>query len=184
MEHPNPWRRAVTVPAVTRRTPLVAGWRGVVAGTVGTVAMDLLWFYRYRRGGGDSGFLDWEFATGVSSWEDAGAPAEMGRRLVEGVLHRRLPPERARVTNDVMHWAYGLFWGAQYGAAVASRRHPPTLRSGVIFGALVWASDYVVLPLAGVYKPIWAYDAKTLADDLSAHVVYGATTSATFQLLF
>jgi hypothetical protein len=32
-------------------------------------------------------------------------------------------------------------------------------------------SGYVILPLAGLYKPIWEYDARTLADDLSAHLV-------------
>jgi hypothetical protein len=47
----------------------------------------------------------------------------------------------------------------------------------------VWTGDYVVLPLMGIYKPIWQYDARTLADDLSAHLVFGATTAAAFRLL-
>ena len=47
------------------QTPLGALIRGVLAGAVGTVAMDLLWFYRYKRGGGESGFLDWEFSAGL-----------------------------------------------------------------------------------------------------------------------
>jgi len=34
-----------------------------------------------------------------------------------------------------------------------------------------------------VYKPIWKYDARTLGKDLSAHLVYGATTGATFAVL-
>jgi hypothetical protein len=33
------------------------------------------------------------------------------------------------------------------------------------------------------YKPIWAYDAQTLANDLSAHLVFGSTTSAVFAAL-
>src|SRR5262245_32698449 len=37
-----------------------------------------------------------------------------------------------------------------------------------------------VLLLAGVYKPIWGYDARTLADDLSAHLVLGVTTSVPY----
>ena len=36
------------------------------------------------------------------------------------------------------------------------------------FGAAVWTTGYVILPEAGIYKPIWEYDAKTLARDLSA----------------
>jgi hypothetical protein len=39
----------------------------------------------------------------------------------------------------------------------------------------------VVLPLAGVYKPIWEYDVPTLWQDLSAHLVYGLGTAVTFR---
>jgi hypothetical protein len=54
---------------------------------------------------------------------------------------------------------------------------------GLPFGATVWASDYVILPAAKLYEPIWHYDAKTLANDLSAHLVYGLATAATLRLL-
>ena len=37
--------------------------------------------------------------------------------------------------------------------------------------------------VAGLYKPIWEYDAKTLAWDLGAHLAYGAGTGTTFWLL-
>ena len=50
------------------------------------------------------------------------------------------------------------------------------LAAGTAFGAAVWASDYAVLPEAGLYKPIWKYDALTLARDLGAHLTYGAAT--------
>ena len=33
-----------------------------------------------------------------------------------------------------------------------------------------------------IYKPIWEYDAKTLAKDLSAHLAYGAGTGSAFWL--
>jgi len=51
------------------------------------------------------------------------------------------------------------------------------------FGAAVWASGYVVLPLLGVYKPIWKYDFETLRKDLSAHLVFGTATAVAFRLL-
>ena len=35
---------------------------------------------------------------------------------------------------------------------------------GLPFGAAVWANGYVVLPLLGVYKPIWKYDLETLCE--------------------
>jgi hypothetical protein len=34
-----------------------------------------------------------------------------------------------------------------------------------------------------LYEPIWAYDRKTLADDLSAHLVYGLATAAALQAM-
>jgi hypothetical protein len=41
----------------------------------------------------------------------------------------------------------------------------------------------VVLPLLGVYKPIWKYDLRTLGKDLSAHLVFGTATAVAFRLL-
>jgi hypothetical protein len=41
----------------------------------------------------------------------------------------------------------------------------------------------VILPAAKLYKPIWDYDAKTLANDLSAHLVYGFATAIARRLL-
>ncbi len=157
--------------------------RGLVAGAVGTLAMDLVWFRRYKRGGGEDGFVDWEFSRGLASWEDAGAPAQIGKRLFEAVFRRDLAGQRAGLVNDVMHWSYGLGWAVGHAIVASSRPVRPTLRSGIAFGSLVWASDYVVLPLAKAYKPIWEYDARTLSDDLSAHLVYGVATATAVRLL-
>ena len=54
---------------------------------------------------------------------------------------------------------------------------------GPPFGAVVWGTSYVILPLAGLYRPIWEYDIGTLWQDLSAHLVYGLATAASFGLL-
>jgi hypothetical protein len=164
------------------QTPLGAVVRGLVAGAVGTAVMDTLLFVRYRRGGGHSRFCDWEFSSGLKGWEDAPAPAQVGKRLVEGLFQIELPPRRAWLVNNVTHWAFGMLNGAPYGLVAGSL--PRTrIAYGVPFGAGVWASGYVVLPAAGLYEPIWKYDRKTLGDDLSAHLVYGLTTSATWRLV-
>jgi hypothetical protein len=165
-----------------RTTPLGAITRGLVAGTAGTIAMDTLLFSRYRRGGGKDRFGRWEFSGGLDSWDDAPAPAQVGRRLVEGVTQRPLPARRAALVNNVTHWAYGAFAGLQYGVLGGSLR-TPRVAYGAPFGAGVWATGYVVLPRLGLYKPIWEYDRTTLAKDLSAHLVFGVTTAATFRVL-
>ena len=116
-------------------TPLGAVARGLAAGALGTVAMDVSLFARYRRGGGDGRFAPWEFSSGVGDWEQAPAPAQVGKRLVEGLFQLKLPPERAALVNNVTHWAYGMLGGAQYGIVAGSLRSP-RIRYGLPFGAL------------------------------------------------
>jgi hypothetical protein len=65
-------------------TPAGAAARGLVAGAAGTLAMDVVWYARFRRRGGNQRFLEWEFSSGVDDWEGAPVPAQVGRRLVEG----------------------------------------------------------------------------------------------------
>jgi hypothetical protein len=154
----------------------------MVAGACGTVAMDALWFARYRRGRGTSNFMAWEFSSGLDNWENAPAPALVGKRLFEGLFQQPLPPERAPLVSNVTHWAMGIFAGAQYGLFVGSLR-TPRVGYGVPFGAGVWATGYAVLPATKLYKPIWEYDAKTLAKDFSAHLVYGVTSAVAYKLL-
>jgi hypothetical protein len=107
---------------------------------------------------------------------------QVGKRLVEGFTQRELPDRWAGPVSTVMHWSYGSGWGALYGILAGSLRRPNPLY-GLPFGAVIWVSDYVLLPEAGLYKPIWDYDAKTLAGDLTAHLAYGAGTGTTFWLI-
>ena len=163
-------------------TPLGAIWRGLVAGAIGTAAMDALLFARYRRDGGEEPLRSWELSAGLSSWDDAPAPAHVGKRIVEGLFQTELPPTRVPLVNNVMHWGYGMLNGALYGI-VAGSLPAQRIRDGLPFGAGVWGSGYVVLPAMKLYEPIWKYDRKTLGKDLSAHLVYGLATAAGMRLL-
>jgi hypothetical protein len=155
------------------------GALGALAGVVGTVAMDLVWYRRARQDGSEQAFLEWEVVRDLQSWDDAPAPGRMGRKIVAAVTHEDPPPSRAAVISNVMHWAYGTTWGALF--ALAFPRRP--LWAGPALGAFVWSSDYVTLPLAGVYEPIWKYDVPTLWKDLSAHLVFGAATDVAARVL-
>lgn len=163
-------------------TLLSGAVRGAAAGALGTVAMDALWYYRYRRGGGTSGFGGWETSVGLDGWDDAPAPAKFGRLLVQRTLHRDLPARRARLVNNVVHWSTGVGWGAAFGVVEGTVLRG-TAWHGPAFGAAVWLQSYAVLAPAKLYKPIWDYDAKTLGKDLSAHLVYGGTTAAALRVL-
>ncbi len=162
-------------------SPIGAVVRGAVAGAVGTVCLDAANYAQYRAGGGTDDPLTWEFSAGLDSWEKAPAPAQVGKRLYEGLLQKELPPSSARLMNNVSHWGYGVMWGVVFGLVAGSR--PPRRLRGPKFGTLVWLSGYVVLPLAKLYQPIWKYDAKTLAKDWSGHLAYGTGTAAAFGVL-
>lgn len=163
-------------------TPLSAVVRGAIAGAAGTAAMDFVWYNRYRRSGGQGSFKDFESSSDEHSFEKAGPPAEVARRVGEGFLQERIPSEKAGVLKTLVHWSYGSMWGAAYGIAAGSAaKARPSY--GLLLGPIVWGTAYVFLPKAKLYEPIYKYDAKTLAKDLSAHLAYGAGTGIAFRAL-
>ncbi|WP_157780383.1 hypothetical protein [Leifsonia xyli] len=162
------------------QTPLGGITRGAAAGVVGTLAFDLWLYLQYRRGHGHEDFADWEFSADVTGWDGAPAPAQVGRRIVNGLFETDLPDSRAALFNNIAHWAYALGGATAYGVLAGSLRRPHT-GYGLLLGAGMWLSGYVILPPMHLYKPITEYDAKTLGKDLAAHLVYGAATGATFS---
>ncbi len=162
-------------------TPVGSIVRGALAGCAGTLAMDALWYWRYRRGGGESRFVAWETASGVT-WDNASAPAQLGRKVMAGVFDRELPDDLAPLTSNIVHWSYGAAWGAGLGMALGTVGRYP-LKAGLLFAPVVWSSGYVVLPQAKIYKQMWEYDPATLGNDLSAHMVYGVVTATALRIL-
>jgi hypothetical protein len=155
--------------------------RGVGASALGTLAMDASLYRRFRHDGGNAAFPGWESSEGLRSWNDAPAPALVAKHLLDRVLGHEVSPRYARSLNNATHWGFGLASGAGYGLLGARRR--PKVWFGIPFGAAVWASGYIVLPLLGVYEPIWKYDHDTLGKDLSAHLVFGTATATAFRIL-
>jgi hypothetical protein len=96
--------------------------RGLLAGAAGTAAMTAAQTaYLKARGG-----------------EPSSTPAEVGRRIVEGVLQRDVPEERMGALNNVMHWLYGTSWASSLGSrarAVARRRWATARASPASCGA-------------------------------------------------
>jgi uncharacterized membrane protein YagU involved in acid resistance len=162
-------------------TPLAAVTAGLLSGVVGTAAMDAVLYARYRRGGGQEAALTWEFPP-TESWQQASAPGQVARRVIEGFTQRPIPDRWARLTTIAAHWAFGAASGAAYGVVAGSLRQPRP-QDGLPFGAAVWALGYVVLPQAGLYEQIWKYDVETLARDLTVHLAYGVTTATAFSVL-
>ncbi|MGO9657975.1 MAG: hypothetical protein ACLQVK_05690 [Acidimicrobiales bacterium] len=151
------------------------------AGAVGTLAMDALLYRRYRRGGGTEQPLEWEFSAGVETWKDVSAPGLVGRDVLQRLRGQEVPKEWARSLQNTVHWATGVGWSIPLALFVPQGKRAALVR-GVSMGPIAWLTSYIVLPLAKVYKPIWDYDAKTLAEDFGAHLVYGVTIGTLLAL--
>jgi hypothetical protein len=152
--------------------------RGAAAGGVAMAAMDLVWYRRYRGGGGDKSFANWEFSTDAADFgQDAPAPARVGKRIADAV-GVDLDDSLVAPTNNIVHWLTGIGWGKVAGLASAALP-VPTVGVGAATGVTAWATSYAVLGRLGIYKPITQYDKETLWKDLSAHLVYGLTLGVT-----
>jgi hypothetical protein len=115
-------------------------------------------------------------------WAHAPAPAQVGRLVVQAVLHRDVPPERIPFFTNAVHWAFGTTMGAVYGL-VGGRLGRRPLLHGSLFGLGVWAQSYATLVPMGLYEPPWRYSARTIAKDVSYHLVYGTGTAAGYEIL-
>ena len=129
-------------------TPLAAVVSGVLAGVAGTVCLDAVNYLKYRSTGGKDSPLTWEFPK-VDRWDQAPAPGQVGKRLIEGFTQRELSDRWASPVSTVMHWSYGSGWGALYGVLAGSLRSPKPVY-GLPLGAVAWISGYVLLPEAGL----------------------------------
>jgi uncharacterized membrane protein YagU involved in acid resistance len=160
-------------------TPLRNVARGLVAGVVGTGFMTGTQMLQAKlqtpapEQGGDEP---------QDPWEQASAPAKVGRLIIEGVFEREVPVAQIPLLTNVMHWAYGTGWGAVYGLVQGGRRTSP-VRDGLVFGTAVWAMAYVQLVPLGIYELPWKYSANELASELSFHLAYGPGVSSAYRVM-
>lgn len=149
-------------------TPLGAAARGVAAAVAGTAAMTAAQTAYYK-------------ATGT---ESSSTPAEVARRIVEGVLQRDLPEERMSALNQGTHWLYGSSWGLLYGIVAGSRRRPASVvASGTALALAVWSTGRAELTAMQLAPPPWQDPPSSLAVDLGSHLVYGVTSALAFRVL-
>ena len=120
------------------RSPLAVVVRGVAAGVGGTVVMTGYQVAVAKLRGTDS----------------SSAPAEVGRRIIEGVFQREVSEDRMDDFNNAMHILYGTSWGPVYGVAQSSLGLP-VVHHGALFGTLVWAASLVELPAMKIAPPVW-----------------------------
>ena len=146
-------------------SPAGAVARALAAGVAGTAAMTV-------------------YQTAVAKLrgtEASTTPAEVGKRVIRGVFHRRFDEDQTGLLNNVMHWGYGTGWGAAY--ALTDGLELPVAVRGLAFGTLVWSASLLELPAMKLAPPVWDYPAAELALDVSYHLVYGVAVAAAYRAL-
>ena len=106
----------------------------------------------------------------------------VGRIAAGWLTDRPLPKDLRRTLSQVVHWSYGTFQGALYGA-VRGRRETADVSGACVFAGALWAFSEVGLPVMGLGKGPTAYPLAHHAATLGAHLVYGAVAAASAQAL-
>ena len=154
------------------KSPAAAVLQGFAAGAVGTAIFSA--YQALIGSGGDGG-------SPPSDWSETAEPAQVGKRVSEGIFQQEVPLEKAGMVTNIVHWVYGIAWGGFYALIEESLRNP--LVSGPALGTTVVAADYTLLPMMNLYKPPWRYPATTLAKDLGHHLVYGFAVAGAYKAI-
>ncbi len=94
-----------------------------------------------------------------------------------GAVGRRIPERRKGLAGWVVHYAYGVAWGAAFGLGARAIAPRIPVVAGLAFGAALWLlSDEVLVPLLRFSRRPAEYPASTHAKGLAAHLVYGVAT--------
>ena len=135
---------------------------GLLAGALGTVAMTL------------SSTIEMKITQrGASSTPEDAAGVVLGVRPASEAGQQRL--------GTLVHWGYGIAWGAVRGLVGATGLRGPA--AALTHFGLVWGGEQVVLPATGAGKPTWSYGGAALATDAWHHAVYAAASSGGYEWL-
>jgi hypothetical protein len=149
-------------------SPIGAAARGIAASAAGTGAMTAAQTAYYE----------------ANDMESSSTPAEVARRIVEGVLKREVPEERMNALNQGMHWLYGSSWGLPYGIVAGTRRRPASIvASGLALGLGVWGASRAEMTAMQIAPPPWQDPPSSLAMDVGFHLVYGLAGATVFRVL-
>jgi len=143
--------------------------------------MDLVWYRRFRVGGGTQAFVPWETSEGTAGYETAAAPAQTAKAMAD-LAGVEMPEATARAMNNIVHWVTGVGWGKAHGVVAAATGVTSPLL-GPVTAVTAWATSYAVLPLLGVYKPMREYSNDILWQDLSAHLAFGVALGLAYRML-
>lgn len=151
--------------------------KGALAGAVGTLALDAVTWFLWDRE--DPRALERERRARPEGLD----PAHFVAGRLARAIGTELEPRQPHPAGIATHFAIGVLPAALYGVA---RKEVPQVRSGrgLLYGlALFLAQDEAVNSLAGFSARPTEYPWQAHARGLIGHLVYGAVTEATLDLL-
>lgn len=106
------------------------------------------------------------------------APADAAAKLL-GVKPEG--EQQAKRFSTIVHWVYGMSWGAVRGLLGCTRLPAPA--ASVTHMAMLWGSEQVTLPALGVSPPLTRQDATEIAIDAWHTAVYAVVAGAAYEAL-
>lgn len=149
---------------------------GIVGGVIGTLAMEQVTSFLYK-------FESEEKKKKAESLRTEPPPQAMVRRVTQDVLHVKVSDEMLSKAGNVVHWGYGMAWGALYG--VLHDRVPALSRAaGLPFGLGFWLiGDEVVTMAFKLTPPPREFPIDAHLRGLVGHLAYAATTDGVYRIL-
>ncbi len=150
---------------------------GAASGLAASWAMSAAYRPIWRAGGVETRRREQEAQAGM-------APATIrAADAAAGVVGRRIPDRSKGLAGWIVHYAYGIAWGAAFGLAARAVAPRAPLVTGLAFGAALWLlSDELLVPALRLSRPPARYPASTHVKGLAAHLVYGVATELGWRL--
>jgi putative membrane protein len=167
-------------------------WKGITAGLVGglvaswtMVQFQKLWNDQVQQS--QSKPLDGhdvpEHRAEGENGSDKAEQDDATVRAAQAVMGRPLDEDEKKIAGPAVHYTFGTFMGALYGAATEL---VPGARAGagLPFGAAVFlGADEVAVPALGLSDPPADVPLSKHIYGLASHLVYGGTTEAVRRLV-
>ena len=116
---------------------------------------------------------------------DAGPEGSAGKfalKAAAGFFGRDIS-RHARTAGELVHFAYGTFWGGMFALVFASEEKP-SLRTATCLGVGLWAiGPATLVPAMRLVPPLRDYPIERSALLIAGHLAYSWTTFGLFQKL-
>jgi hypothetical protein len=116
---------------------------------------------------------------------DAGPEGSAGKfalKMAAGLFGRDAS-RHARVAGELVHFAYGTFWGALFALVFASMPEQSFVLAALL-GVFLWAIGPAwLVPAMRLMPPLHRYPAHRTVLLIAGHILYGCATFALFNLL-